>query len=506
MKTMEKVLVLGSALLLAIGASRCSLDSAFTPDMLPPDVDLADSEVDLAELPDLAMPMDLAVPPPDLALSQSPTLSAVSPASGMNSATTNLTLTGTNFRAGATVTVGGQTCSNPVVVSATQITCTAPARAATCGLQAVVVTNADKSSAMKSAFSYRPASVSFGTPTALNGTLTGPHMMVTADFNGDGKLDLAHSNASSNTVSVFLNNGMGGFGAATNFTVGPSPIGLAVGDLNKDKNLDLVVSNTGGTSISFLAGNGAGGFAAAVNTSGLSGPEGIAVGDIDNDTNPDVVVANPGTSSVIVLKGNGMGGLVMGTPVSVGASARYLALVDVTKDQKLDLLVPNNAETTVSFRPGNGNGTFGAGANLAVGIDPYAVVVGDVNGDQNPDFLFTSSGANKVGVMLGNGAGAFNAAAGSPFAVGSFPAFMTVADLNSDGVLDFISANQSSANLSILSGNGTGAFAAFPASPLAGGNGPTGVAAGDFNGDGLIDLANTNFFANTGAVRLSICN
>ena len=124
-----------------IGATRCSLGSNVSPDMLPPDVDLADSEVDLAEPPDLAMPMDLVVTPPDLALPGSPTLRAVTPASGLNSATTNLTLTGTNFRAGATVTVGGQTCSNPAVVSATQSTCTAPARTATCGLQSVVVTN-----------------------------------------------------------------------------------------------------------------------------------------------------------------------------------------------------------------------------------------------------------------------------------------------------------------------------------------------------------------------------
>lgn len=201
-----------------------------------------------------------------------------------------------------------------------------------------------------------------------------------------------------------------------------------------------------------------------------------------------------------------MGGLAMGTAVSVGPSARYLALADVTKDQNLDLLVPNSTNSTVSFRPGNGNGTFGAGANIAVGIDPYAVVVGDVNGDQSPDFLFTSSGANKVGVMLGNGAGTFNAAAGSPFAVGTFPAFMSIADLNGDGQLDFATANQSSANLSLLSGNGAGVFAAFPVSPLAGGNGPTGIATGDFNGDGLVDLANTNFFGNTAAVRLAICN
>lgn len=449
--------------------------------------------------PDMAMP-------PDLAPNPAPTISAVAPPYAPNNTPTNITVTGTNFRAGATVTVGGQTCSNLSVVSASQITCTVPAKAATCGSQAVLVTNTDTSSATKSAFFYRAASVVFATPVALTGTLSGPHKMVTADFNGDGKLDLAHSNASANNVSVYLGDGTGGFGTATNFTVGTSPIGLAVGDLNMDNKLDLVVSNPGDNSISFLAGNGMGGFAAAVNTMGLSGPEGVAIGDIDNDTYPDVVVANPGANNVVILKGNGMGGLVMGTPVSVGASARYLALADVTKDQKLDLLVPNQAGNTISFRPGNGNGTFGAGMDIAVGIDPYEIIVGDVNGDQSPDFLFTSSNTGKVGVLLGNGQGTFTAAAGSPFTVGASPTFMSVADLNGDGRLDFATANQSSANLSILVGNGAGGFSAVPTSPIAGGNGPTGVATGDFNGDGLIDLANTNFFANSAVVRLAVCN
>lgn len=439
-------------------------------------------------------------------LTAGPTITTVAPASAPNNTATLITITGSNFRAGATVTVGGQTCSNPSVVSDTQITCTVPAKAATCGPQAVVVQNPDTKNATQNAFTYRAASVAFATPVTLTGTQNGPHRMVVADFNRDGKLDLAHSNQNSNTVSVYLGGTAGTFGAATNIAVGNTPIGLVVGDVNKDNKLDLVVANLNGSSISFLAGNGMGGFAAAADTMGLSGPEGLGIGDLDGDMNPDVVVGNGGTSSVLVLKGNGLGGLTMGTPVTVGSAPKYLALVDVNKDGKLDLLVPNQGSNTVSYRPGNGNATFGAGMDIAVGTDPYEVIVADVNRDQSLDILFTSSNGNKVGVLLGNGMGAWNAAAGSPFSVGSFPIFMSVTDFNGDGRLDFVTANQGSADLSILAGNGSGGFAAVTGNPFASGNGPTGVATGDWNGDGLPDLANTNYAGSTATVRLATCN
>lgn len=435
-----------------------------------------------------------------------PTVTSVSPAKAPNNVATVITITGSGFQNAAAVTVGGKPCTNAVLQSSNQITCTAPASVATCGAQAVTVKNPDEQSDSKSVFSYQSSGVAFASPTTLSGTLSGPHRMLVADFNGDGKLDLAHSNASADNVSVYLGDGNGGFAAAKNFTVGSGPIGLAVGDLNKDNKLDLMVANSGDTSMSFLAGNGDGTFATAVNTSGLFFPEGIAIGDLNGDTNPDVVVVNPALSQVIPFLGDGTGALSKGSAVSVGSNARYLALADVNKDQKLDLLVPNQGSNSVSYRPGIGNGTFGAGMDISTGIDPYEVIVADVNADQNPDFLFTSSNGNKVGVLLGNGAGVFAAATGSPFAVGSFPAFMSVADLNGDGRLDFITANQSSANLSVLLGDGAGSFAAAQGSPFAAGNGPTGIATGDFNGDGYIDVANTNYFATTATARLGICN
>ncbi|MFO0576442.1 MAG: FG-GAP-like repeat-containing protein [Polyangia bacterium] len=454
--------------------------------------------------PDMAMPADLAQLP-------APSITSVAPPSAANNVATNITLTGTNFRSGATVSVGGQACGNPTVVSATQITCTVPAKAATCGPQSVVVTNPDAQTATKTAYTYMAASVAFATPVALSGTLNGPHRMIVADFNNDGYPDLAHSNqAPAGFVSVYLGSKTGAFGGAKNANVGSSPIGLAAGDLNKDGNQDLVVANSGDGNLSYLAGDGKGGFASVVNISvGIFGIEGVAIADIDGDTNPDVAVVYPLMNQVVLYKGDGKGGLtVQATKVSVGGNARYLALADVNGDKFPDLLVPNQGSNTVSYRPNKADGTvtFAAGMDIAAGTDPYEVVVADVNSDQKPDFLFTSSGGNSVGVFLGDGKGAWSAATGSPFAAGSSPVFLGVSDFNGDGKPDFVVANQSSSSLSLLIGNGTGGFTKVPASPFAGGNGPTGVGVADFNGDGLIDFANTNFFGGTATVRFGTCN
>src|SRR6476660_4685855 len=103
--------------------------------------------------------------------------------------------------------------------------------------------------------SFSPA-VSF--PAGIN-----PQAVVTADFNGDGRLDLATANAGDNTVSVLLGNANGTFQPAQNSATGVYPQSLAVGDFNADGKLDLATANTGDVSV--LLGNGNGTFQAPAN-------------------------------------------------------------------------------------------------------------------------------------------------------------------------------------------------------------------------------------------------
>jgi len=123
---------------------------------------------------------------------------------------------------------------------------------------------------------------------ALYGPGTG---VVGADFNGDGKLDLAAID-DNGYVSIFLGNGDGTFGARPDYYVGGGPEGIAIADFNGDGKLDIAVANPGSSAVSLLFGNGDGTFSAPVNHPCGGRPEAIAIGDFNGDDNLDLAVSN----------------------------------------------------------------------------------------------------------------------------------------------------------------------------------------------------------------------
>src|SRR5206468_3075119 len=94
--------------------------------------------------------------------------------------------------------------------------------------------------------------------------------------------------------------------------------------------------------------------------------------------------------------------------------------------------------------------------------------------------------SNDVTILLGTGSGMFSQAPGSPVAVGSAPRSVAAGDWNGDGRLDLATANLNSNNVTILLGNGPGGLSHARGSPVAVGSDPFSVAAGDLNGDGLL--------------------
>ena len=143
--------------------------------------------------------------------------------------------------------------------------------------------------------------------------------------------------------------------------------------------------------------------------------------------------------------------------------------------------------------------------DFAVGSKPRSVAVGDFNRDGVQDLAIANAGENTVSVLLGNSDGTFQAAL--TFGVGRAPWAVAVGDFNRDGVQDLAVANYDSDTVSVLLGNGDGTFQAaltFDVVVNGAGGGPTSVAVGDFNRDGLPDLAIAD--CDTGTVSVLLGN
>jgi hypothetical protein len=154
------------------------------------------------------------------------------------------------------------------------------------------------------------------------------------------------------------------------------------------------------------------------------------------------------------------------------------------------LAVPTGLVSVVlAGAAGAADPSFAPGGTLSAGRNPASFNVADVNGDGHLDFAVANQGSDDVTVLLGNGAGAFNAASGSPVAVGDGPVATATADLNGDGKADLAVANGSSNDAAILLGDGAGRFGGAPGSPVSLGGNPEDIAAADLNGDGHVDLA-----------------
>jgi Bacterial Ig-like domain (group 3)/FG-GAP-like repeat len=193
-----------------------------------------------------------------------------------------------------------------------------------------------------------------------------------------------------------------------------------------------------------------------------------------------------------------------GSPVQTGNAPSIAGVGDFNEDGIPDLAIENAGDNTISILLGKGDGTFAAATPVPqIGTPPCenisfqsncAIVVGDFNNDGHADLALTSDQNNAVVVLKGNGQGGFTPFPGSPIAVGNFPQALKIGDFNNDGIQDLAVANANDNTVSILLGNGDGTFTAANGSPISAGIGifPFFLAVADFNNDGNADLAVVN--------------
>jgi hypothetical protein len=353
---------------------------------------------------------------------------------------------------------------------------------------------------------------SFTAPRSY-GTDQTPDAVATGYFTADRFPDLAVANYESGDVSVLLNNGDGTFQAARNYAAGSNPQAVTVGDFNGDGRADLAVADISSSNVSLLLGNGDGTFQTARSFAAGIRLDSVVAVDFTGNGILDLVVADSGSyptypGTVSVLLGNGDGSFQVPVSYAVGSDADAVAVGDFNGDGKLDLAVANFFSNTVSVLLGNGNGTFQAARSVPVGNNPASLAVGDLRGDGKVDLVVADAGYPNFGnvgdveVLLGNGDGTFQAA--RTYAAGDGASSVVVDDFTGDGILDLAVADAggvpagSSEGVYVLLGNGDGTF--HPAHTFAAATYPESVVAGDFTGDGILDLA----VANRGANNVSI--
>ncbi len=341
-----------------------------------------------------------------------------------------------------------------------------------------------------------------GSPVAVG---TNPNNAGVGDFNGDGIADLAVPNPGSNNVSILLGDGKGGFAPMPPVEVGSTPLGVSVGDFNGDGIADLAIANFDPNNVSILLGNGNGTFREATGSPVAVGvnPDFVAIGDFNRDGIADLAVTDSGDATVSILLGNGSGGFTEVQPrVAVGSVPRDMAVGDFNGDGIADLEVANQGSNTVSILLGKGDGTFDT-SQVAVGTSPFGVAVGYFNNDGFADLAVANFNDNTVSILLGDGHGTFTQAPGSPIAVGNVPRSVSVGDFNGDGIADLAVTDSNDNEVRILLGNGLGGFTQAQWSPVAVGGRPYGVSVGDFNGDGIADLAVVNLVSDTVSILLN---
>jgi hypothetical protein len=353
----------------------------------------------------------------------------------------------------------------------------------------------------------------FGAPSTKHytGTMT---YGVLADVNGDGVLDLV-----SNT-QVFMGSATdfqapimltGAAGNACAFPFGTANGSVIVADVTGDGKPDILTADCSNQTITAFVNLGSGSFSAGKSTWAAYSPATISVADVNGDGKLDAIVGDFYSMDVVVLFGNGDGTFAV-PPLGYPAGGDLWAppvIADFNSDGHPDVVVPSGISgqwSSLVYLAGLGGGTFlaphdyfFAGGAKGTASDSWGIATADLNGDGLPDFVvgnLSSDPTVGVTVFLSNPANPNQSLGrGVNYGSGGNLQFVALADINGDGTPDLVASNTVpgttvAGEIQIFLGNSNGTFQTPPTIfPIVSGSGLGQLVVGDFNGDGKPDIA-----------------
>lgn len=354
-------------------------------------------------------------------------------------------------------------------------------------------------------------------------SLAGPVTLAAADFDRDGRVDIAIADREANRVSILLVDAAGirNRTGCMPLKAGPivlevaAPAGLAVGDFDRNARLDLAVATSNGVAI--FSGGGDGSFLRLADVLLSAPPAAVTVADFNRDARPDLATADGEAGTVSVLLGRGDGSFASPTTISVGRPATALVAVDLNQDSRADLAVASRAARDVSvfLQDPAAPGGFRALGPRALGGEPTGLVALDFNLDGLRDLAASLGDADEVVVLrallvAGGPDVTYQVSARLP--TGRNPAALAAEDFDRNGRVDLVVANREEPRANSFVDPGTGTLRFFPggedgsfSTPLIDypeacgadecrlGDGPAALVAADFDFDGLPDLVVAGF-------------
>jgi hypothetical protein len=319
--------------------------------------------------------------------------------------------------------------------------------------------------------------------------------IATGDFDNDGQPDFA---LTGRRLSVYRNLGGGASFAKTAYLAGENQVGIKTADMDGDGNLDITVSNYLANSVSVYSNDGTGNFPGKREWGVGWAPNSHGIGDVNADGRPDIVAAASQLSqtTVNVVLNAGQRNYIARRDYGMLGAAWGVGIADFDRDGDRDVVSPaaiSNADGPFIFY-GNPDGTLQDGIQIENWGNnfPTDVAVGDFNDDSWPDFVTSIfSPGNRIRVSINQGNGTFLPSVS--YEAGGNPSGVGIGDLNADGNLDIVNSNGSQLDntISVFIGNGDGTFQPQVVVPV--GFRPSDVLLADFDRNGRSEVIVTHF-------------